>query len=41
MKKWLSVLLILAILCSMTAFAEVVQKYEYILPMEYTQITRL
>ena len=41
MKKWLSVLLILAILCSMTAFAEAVQKYEYILPMEYTQITRL
>lgn len=40
MKKWLSVILIIAILCSMTAFAEAVQKYEYILPMEYTKIER-
>lgn len=40
MKKLLSLILIITMLCSMTAFAEAVQKYEYILPMEYTRIER-
>lgn len=43
MKKSVWIVLTAAILWLMTAaaFAETAQKYEYILPMEYTQITRL
>lgn len=42
MKKLLSIILAITILCSMaiTAFAEKIQNYEYILPMEYTKIER-
>lgn len=42
MKKLLSLILTITILCSMaiTAFAEKIQNYEYILPMEYTMIER-
>ena len=42
MKKLLSIILTITILCSMaiTAFAEKIQNYEYILPMEYTKIER-
>lgn len=42
MKKLLSLILAIIILCSMaiTAFAEKIQNYEYILPMEYTKIER-
>ena len=42
MKKLLSIILAITILCSMaiTAFAEKIQNYEYILPMEYTGIER-
>ena len=43
MKKLLSIILTITMLCSMaiTAFAEKsTQNYEYILPMEYTKIER-
>lgn len=42
MKKLLSIILAITMLCSMaiTAFAEKIQNYEYILPMEYTKIER-
>ena len=42
MKKLLSLILTITIFCSMaiTAFAEKIQNYEYILPMEYTKIER-
>lgn len=42
MKKLLSLILTITILCSMaiTAFAEKIQNYEYILPMEYSKIER-
>lgn len=42
MKKLLSIILAITMLCSMaiTAFAEKIQNYEYILPMEYTMIER-
>ena len=42
MKKLLSLILSITILCSMaiTAFAEKIQNYEYILPMEYSKIER-
>ena len=42
MKKLLSLILTITILCStaIVAFAEKIQNYEYILPMEYTMIER-
>ena len=42
MKKLLSIILTITILCSVaiTAFAEKIQNYEYVLPMEYTKIER-
>ncbi len=42
MKKLLSLILTITMLCYMaiTAFAEKIQNYEYILPMEYTKIER-
>lgn len=42
MKKLLSLILTITMLCYMaiTAFAEKIQNYEYILPMEYTMIER-
>ena len=42
MKKLLSIILAITILCSMaiTVFAEKIQNYEYVLPMEYTGIER-
>ena len=42
MKKLLSIILTITMLCSTTivAFAEKIQNYEYILPMEYTGIER-
>ena len=42
MKKLLSLILTITILCStaIVAFAEKIQNYEYVLPMEYTIIER-
>ncbi len=43
MKKLLSIILAIAMLCSMATavFADEVQNYEYILPIEYNNIYRL